>query len=142
MTGVTKGVEFQTLTIDVPIYLHYMKARFLTGGGTIIRATIQHISQILEGGPYVFHHDYLRRNRLARKVPVDGLVICAGLGARTLGGIEDPEVYPIRGQTVILRAPWIKSGRTLTGKHWVYIIPRRSGDVVVGGTKGVDDWWA
>ncbi|EKM76500.1 hypothetical protein AGABI1DRAFT_78624 [Agaricus bisporus var. burnettii JB137-S8] len=141
LAGVTRGVEFQTLTIDVPIYLQYLKARFLARGGSVIRSTVQHINQILEGGPYVFHEDYLKRNRLARKVRVDGLVICAGLGARTLGGIEDPAVYPIRGQTVILRAPWVKSGRTLTGKHWVYIIPRRSGDVVVGGIEGVNDWY-
>jgi D-amino-acid oxidase len=140
MIGVARGLEFQTLTIDVPIYLHYMKARFLAGGGSMTRAAVQHISQILEGGPYIFHHDHSRRNRLASKVPVDGLVICAGLGARTLGGVQDLDVYPIRGQTAILRAPWVKSGRTLTGKHWTYIIPRRSGDVVVGGTKGVDDW--
>lgn len=133
-------MEFQTLTIDVPVYLNYIQARFLAKGGTVTRASIQHIDQILEGGPYLFHHDYQRRTQLARKVPVDGLIICAGLGARSLGGVEDQDVYPTRGQTVILRAPWVKTGRTLTGKDWVYIIPRRSGDVVVGGIKEIDDW--
>ncbi|KXN91811.1 D-amino-acid oxidase [Leucoagaricus sp. SymC.cos] len=49
--GIVKGVEFETLTIDVPIYLPYLAARFLSKGGTICRGTIQHIDQILEGGP-------------------------------------------------------------------------------------------
>ena len=68
----------------------------------------------------------------AGKVPVDAIVACPGLGARTLGGIEDGDVYPVRGQVVMLRAPWIKFGRTAShGEQglWTYIIPRRSGDV-------------
>jgi hypothetical protein len=78
--------------------------------------------------------------KLAGKVPLHGLIVCPGLGARSLGGVEDRDIYCARGHTVILRAPWVKTGRTLTGKHWVYTIPRKSGDVVVGGVKEVDDW--
>ncbi len=133
-------MEFDTLTIDVPIYLSYLQARFLAKGGSFSYGAVQHIDQILEGGPYIFHHDSQRRRQLAGKIPIHGLIICVGLGARSLGGVEDRDVYPTRGQTVVLRAPWVRSGRTLTGKHWVYIIPRRSGDVVVGGVKEVDDW--
>ncbi|KAJ3570456.1 hypothetical protein NP233_g4390 [Leucocoprinus birnbaumii] len=140
-TGITRGVEFETLTIDVPVYLPYLQARFLAKGGTISRAAVQHINQILEGGPYVFHNVPRMREKLAGKVPLHGLIVCTGLAARTLGGVEDRDVYPARGQTVLLRAPWVKSGRTLTGKDWSYIIPRRSGDVIVGGIKGVDDWY-
>jgi glycine/D-amino acid oxidase-like deaminating enzyme len=138
--GIARGEEFDTVTIDVPIYLHYLCARFLAKGGTTMRGSVQHIDQILEGGPYLFHTDYERRIKLASKVPVDGLIICTGLGARSLGGVEDRDVYPTRGQTVILKAPWVKTGRTSTGKDWSYIIPRRSGEVVVGGVKEVDDW--
>lgn len=73
-------------------------------------------------------------------------MVCAGLGARTLGGVEDKDVYPLRGQTVLLRAPWVRFGRSFTGVSgegkdvWTYIIPRRSGDVIVGGSKDADDW--
>jgi hypothetical protein len=40
-------------------------------------------------------------------------------------------VYPIRGQVVLIRAPWVRFGRTKseTDGTWTYIIPRRSGDV-------------
>jgi glycine/D-amino acid oxidase-like deaminating enzyme len=59
------------------------------------------------------------------------VIVCAGIGARFLGGVEDTTVYPVRGQTVLLRAPWITFGRTISSIDgtWTYIIPRRNGDV-------------
>jgi D-amino-acid oxidase len=57
-------------------------------------------------------------------------VVCVGLGARLLGGVDDRDVYPIRGQVVLIRAPWIKFGVSeKTPDHISYIIPRQSGDV-------------
>ncbi|KAI0071590.1 D-amino-acid oxidase [Panus rudis PR-1116 ss-1] len=132
------GVSFTTLTIDTPVYLNYLLSRFLSKGGRIVKASIQHISQIAEGGANVFSQS------LARKTSVDALVVCPGLGARTLGGVEDKDVYPVRGQVVLLRAPWVRFGRTsshLAQGLWTYIIPRRCGDVIVGGTKAENDWY-
>jgi len=71
-------------------------------------------------------------------------VVCAGLGARFIGGIEDKDVYPIRGQTVIIHAPWVD--KMLTKMYpeeemsAAYIIPRKSGDVVLGGIFYDNDW--
>lgn len=112
------GITFSTLTIDVPVYLNWLLSRFLSLGGRTIRASVSHISQVLEGA-------YSRAP--------DALIICTGLGTRTLGGVEDKDMYPIRGQTVLVRAPWIKYGRTCSSADglWTYIIPRRSGDVCV-----------
>ena len=74
--------------------------------------------------------------------PPDALLVCPGLGARTLGGVNDTRMFPIRGQTLLIRAPWVRFGRTISSKDglWTYIIPRKSGDVVVGGTKEANDW--
>jgi len=60
-----------------------------------------------------------------------------------LGGVEDKAMYPIRGQTILLRAPWIKYGRTMVEKDGsrTYTIPRRCGDVILGGTIDKDDWY-
>ena len=113
--GTVLGTSFTTVTIDIPAYLSYLLARFLAKGGSIIRSSLQHISQVLEGGLTPFKPD--------------GLVVCAGIGARFLGGVEDKDVYPIRGQTVLIRAPWVKFGRAVVGEDATYIIPRRSGDV-------------
>jgi glycine/D-amino acid oxidase-like deaminating enzyme len=114
--GTVLAASFTTVSIDIPAYLPYLLARFLARGGSIIRSSLQHISQVLEGALTPFKPD--------------ALVVCAGIGARFLGGVEDKDVFPIRGQTVLIRAPWVKFGRTVHGKDEItYIIPRRSGDV-------------
>ncbi|KAJ8509395.1 hypothetical protein ONZ45_g8437 [Pleurotus djamor] len=131
------AVAFNTITIDTPRYVNYLFSKFLSAGGQIERASLQHINQVIEGGAKVFSTP-----KDAPKVKADAIIVCAGLGARTLGGVEDKAVHPIRGQTVLIRAPWIKFGRTLSSENvWTYIIPRRSGDVIVGGTRVADDWY-
>lgn len=90
-----------------------------------MRGSVQHIHQVIEGGAHVFAGP-----RAFEKI--DALVVCPGLGARTLGGVEDREVYPVRGQVVIVRAPWVRFGRTASHAAeglWTYIVPRRNGDV-------------
>ena len=125
------------MTIDVPKYLNYLLTCFLEKGGTLIRGCVQHIEQVLEAGSAPFKDDVSTKNSTGP----DAVIVCVGLGARFLGGVEDKTVYPSRGQTVILRAPWVRSGYAFEDAGvWTYIIPRRSGDVVVGGTLGVDDW--
>ncbi|KIM33056.1 hypothetical protein M408DRAFT_326716 [Serendipita vermifera MAFF 305830] len=123
------GSNFQTLTIDVPNYLIYLLDTFKQNGGNVVRSSVQHISQLLDGG-------------FGTPDP-SAVIICAGIGARSLGGLEDTAVFPIRGQTILMRTPWIKFGRTCSSKEglWTYIIPRRSGDVIVGGTKIDNDWY-
>ena len=85
---------------------------------------MQHINQLIEGGTSLFSggsvNDFLP----------DVVVVAVGLGARSLGGVEDKAVYPVRGQTVLVRAPWVRFGKTdLLESGLTYIIPRRSGDV-------------
>lgn len=128
-TSAKSGSSFETLTIDSPNYLSYLFNKFKSQGGKYVKASVQHISQLVDGA-------------FGTSAP-DVVVVCAGIGARTLGGVEDTDVYPIRGQTVLLRAPWIKFGRTCSSAEglWTYIIPRRSGDVIVGGIKTPNDWY-
>ncbi|KAM5543713.1 hypothetical protein V8D89_002330 [Ganoderma adspersum] len=136
--GATAGTSFTTVNIDTPMYLPYLLGRFLSRGGSIVRGSVQHVSQVVEGGPGLF-----RRGR-ADTEPVGAVIVCPGLGARTLGGVEDKDMYPVRGQVAIIRAPWIRSGRTLSHLEqglWTYVIPRRSGDVILGGTKQDNDWY-
>ncbi|KIY48481.1 nucleotide-binding domain-containing protein [Fistulina hepatica ATCC 64428] len=133
--GSVAGVSFETITIETPRYLNYLMSRFLARGGTVVRGSVHHIANVIEGGAQVY----------AGRKPVapDAVVVCVGIGARQLGGVMDPDVFPIRGQTVTLAAPWIRFGMTLSSRPgvWTYIIPRRSGDVIVGGLKGVGDWY-
>lgn len=81
--------------------------------------------------------------------PVDLVINCTGLGARTLLGVQDTKVYPARGQTVLVRAPkvtWCSSTKSKdrlqsTGVQ-TYIIPRPGGQghVILGGTFEKDIW--
>lgn len=114
------------MTIDVPEYLLYLRDTFLSRGVRIIQASLRHISEVTTHTPHA-----------------EAVIVCAGLGARSLGGVDDMLVFPIRGQTVLIRAPWVKGSATFrddTGGNWTYIIPRRSGNVVLGGTSEVNDW--
>ncbi|PCH44726.1 D-amino-acid oxidase [Wolfiporia cocos MD-104 SS10] len=132
------GISFTTLTFDSPKYVNYLLSRFLAHGGTIVRGAVQHISQVIEGGPDIF-----TRGRASPR-PVDALVVCPGLGARTLGGVDDKEMYPVRGQTVLIRAPWVKFGKTASHNAdglWTFVIPRRNGEILCGGTKVENDWF-
>lgn len=100
--------------------LEYLFKQFTSKGGRTVRSSVQHISQVLDGA----------YSKIPGKSP-DAVVVCLGLGARSLGGVEDKTVYPIRGQTVLINAPWVRFGRTISSSDglWTYIIPRRSGGV-------------
>ncbi|KAJ3496515.1 hypothetical protein NLJ89_g10475 [Agrocybe chaxingu] len=142
------GYSFETVTVDVPVYLNWLLSCFLEKGGTIVRGQLQHLSQLLEAGTTPFLSPEERASRVKALKPgetdrPDAVVVCVGLGARTLGGIEDATVFPARGQTVLIRAPWINFGRTFSGENneWTYIIPRKNGDVILGGTVGSSEDW-
>lgn len=106
--------------IFLNISLQYLLERFTAKGGEIVRATVQHLSQVLDGA---------FSSRPGQ--PPSAVFVCLGLGAYSLGGLEDKNMYPIRGQTVLLKAPWVKFGRGFATLDALcaYIIPRRSGDV-------------
>jgi len=106
--------------IDTHVYLAYLLRRFERVGGKVHRVVIQHIDQVLAGS-------------FTGSVKPDALIVCAGVGARTLGGVEDKDVYPIRGQTVLLKAPWVNVGlsRQESDGRWTYVMPRRNGNVRV-----------
>ncbi|EJU04456.1 nucleotide-binding domain-containing protein [Dacryopinax primogenitus] len=126
--GATSGTYFMSVTFDVWRYLPWLYSQVLVRGGRAVRAQVQHINQVLEG---------------AFCEKPDALAVCAGIGARTLGGVEDENVFPIRGQTILIRAPWIKQcmgGKAQPGIS-TYVIPRPSGDVILGGTWFHDDWY-
>ncbi|PBK94623.1 nucleotide-binding domain-containing protein [Armillaria gallica] len=132
--GFVEGVSFSTFSIDVPIYLNYLLSRFLAHGGAIVRGQVQHVSQVMEGGVGPF-------TGAKNSYKPAAVVACVGLGARFLGGVEDKDVIAIRGQTVLLKAPWVDECIHTYDGPMSYVIPRRSGDVVVGGTFVKDDWY-
>jgi D-amino-acid oxidase len=74
-----EGDTFQTITIDTPIYLQWLTAKFLGNGGQLKRVQVQHIIQAATG---------------AHAKEAEAVVVCAGLGARFLGALPHDEHPP------------------------------------------------
>lgn len=81
--------------------------------------------------------------------PPSVVILCVGLGASSLDGLEDKNpVYPVRGQVLQLEAPWVRNGFTRQegslsggeGGQRTYVIPRGNGEVIVGGSREANDW--
>ncbi|GAW09542.1 d-amino-acid oxidase [Lentinula edodes] len=143
--SVHSGVSFNTLTIDPPVYLRYLYDRFIQKGGKVVKGRVDDIKDI-KGVQRVLREAIESSDDTPP--PIDALINCTGLGSLTLPGVKDEAMYPLRGQTVLMRTPWVNFGRTLSKKGkdgkedlWTYIIPRRSGDVIIGGTKSPNDFF-
>ncbi|KAK7695034.1 hypothetical protein QCA50_002222 [Cerrena zonata] len=129
--GFIGGVKFSTITVNPAKYLPWLKNELLDRGVVFVKRQIHTIGEAADiAGP-------------------DGIVFNAtGLGARSLVGVEDKLVYPIRGQTILAEAPDVKecialpigSGQDPDGKV-AYAIPRPSqGHVIIGGTYQKNNW--
>ncbi|KAJ7255262.1 D-aspartate oxidase [Mycena rebaudengoi] len=142
--GVVHGVAYTTLFFDVPRYLPYLMDRFLAAGGHAFRVDLPSLSSLLSEK---------ERPQLVPFAPSSAdsappfdpaaVINCTGIGALSLGDVEDKDVYPTRGEVLIIRAPWVDHGPGMSyfyPSHHSYIIPRQSGHFILGGTFQVDDW--
>jgi len=102
--GYDNGNLFTSVCIDTAIYLPWMKSQCLKAGVVFKRSIFKHISEAAQ-----VHHSGKR---------ADVIVNCTGLSAGKLGGVEDPDMVPARGQTVLVR---------------------NEGDCVMYATSGTDD---
>jgi len=125
------AVTFTSLTMDPPVYLQKLTFRIEELGGIVHRASLESLADA------------------SKFIPDPAAIInCTGMGSLKLKDVLDTDMYPIRGQVVVLNAPWVKEGRTkqvgkldsVGGVERTYIIPRRSGEVVIGGTREEGDW--
>jgi hypothetical protein len=60
------GIKFSTITIDTPVYLNWLLARFLAAGGRIVRGAVQHIAQLAEDGVRAFTTPHAGSRALVR----------------------------------------------------------------------------
>ncbi|GAA5894961.1 FAD-dependent oxidoreductase [Sporobolomyces salmoneus] len=130
--GIDHSVSFDSVTIEPSRYLPHLMKTFYSLGG--VAARVPQLESLAEARRYA-------------KSPLC-LVNCTGLGASQLSDVSDTTVHPVRGQIVVLDCPWVKTGWTRQigslaggeGGERTYVIPRASGEVVVGGTREIDDW--
>ncbi|KAJ7161788.1 D-amino-acid oxidase [Mycena crocata] len=144
--GVVDGATFTTDIIDTPRYVRYLLDKFLAADGFAFRARLASLSDTASALTKTVFEPFEQTATAPLAPPSDpiALINCTGLGALSLGDVLDKNMYPTRGETVLVRAPWIDQAlvylhANADGKV-SYIIPRQSGDVVLGGTFQEGDW--
>ncbi|KAH9964273.1 FAD dependent oxidoreductase [Russula dissimulans] len=125
------GVQFDTFSVNPEIYLPWLKSELEGRGVKFVRRLVKSLDEACglagENG---------------------ALINATALGARSLLGVEDTKVYPVRGQVVLLHAPNVNECVALVPaqitnvSEMPYLIPRPSppGMVLVGGTFQPNDW--
>ncbi|KAM5535827.1 hypothetical protein V8D89_010445 [Ganoderma adspersum] len=133
-----RGVGFQTVSVCPDHYLPWLAKELQSRGVEFVRRKVASIGEAA-----------------ALAGPNGVLVNATGLGARSLIGLEDKDVYPIRGQTVVIDNPNVRefrmeesigSGRPMAADGNVtYIIPRpwpnASGFTTILGGKYQEGNW-
>ncbi|GAA6012521.1 hypothetical protein JCM10207_009028 [Rhodosporidiobolus poonsookiae] len=121
------GATYDTLSVNAPKYCQDLAAQIIALGGTLTRQTVNSLDQAFSSLPYGYP---------------DLLVNATGLGAKSIAGIEDPAVRPIRGQTVLVKSSNVRCTMDDTDhdNDAAYIIPRPGGEVICGGCYQYDSW--
>ncbi len=111
-TGAEFGIEFATVTINAPAYIAWLRDECQKMGVQFERREVSDISEI-----------------------PGTLINCTGLGSRFLKGVEDLNVYPTRGQTVLVRnVTNLEDTYSRVGQdHLSYLIPRPGGGGLIIG---------
>ncbi|KAI0348227.1 nucleotide-binding domain-containing protein [Trametopsis cervina] len=127
--GAADGVAFTTVSLNPLEYLPWLYHRIRSRGAHFVRKKVESVEDA------------------AAFVHWRGAVVNAtGLGARTLIGVEDGTVYPVRGQTILACVPGLTQFMSYpleaNGDDPTYMIPRPSppGHVILGGTYQADNW--
>lgn len=99
------------------MYLPWLTSHCLKAGVKFKRAILSHISQASQAH---------QSGKCAHVI-----VNCTGLSARTLGGVEDKNMIPARGQTVLVRneadAMYASSGCDDGDEELCYLMQRAAG---------------
>lgn len=128
--GCSTGTNFTSVCINTAIYLPYLLGQCVKNGVTIKRGILSHISdapsQHSSGNASI-------------------TINCTGLQASTLGGVKDQNVYPGRGQIVLVRnEPDVMvtvSGTDDSGDEATYIMQRAvGGGTILGGCLQHGNW--
>ncbi|KAJ4383076.1 D-amino acid oxidase [Didymella sp. IMI 355093] len=129
--GITSGSEFGSVCINPALYLPWLVGQCRANGVTFHRRTLAHISEV--------------RYLSADGIRADITVNATGLSARKFGGVQDATMFPIRGQTVIVRnvAPYMaaESGTDDGDDQATYMMTRAvGGGTILGGTVQNGSW--
>ena len=128
--GAVSGFSLTTVSINTQIYLPYLQSQLLSLGATFVRRHLTHIREA-----FTFTSG-----------PCAAVINATGILANKLGGVEDKNVYPTRGQTILVRNECSKMyfrSAERQEEEPTYIIPRRfGGGTILGGCRQHNNWYA
>lgn len=109
--------KFTSVCINPAVYLPWLMSQCLKNGVIFKRAVLKSLSDATN-----FHHSMQK---------ADLLVNCTGLSSKLLEGVRDSQLYPARGQTVIVRNDpgimFAASGTDDGEDELVYMMTRAAG---------------
>ena len=92
-TGLPDGIDtaicFTSVCMNTAIYLPWLASQCLKNGVVIRRGIVDHVAEAA-----CLHH-------LGSKANV--VINCTGLSSLKLKGVEDNQLFPVRGQIVVVR---------------------------------------
>ncbi|OQO00213.1 hypothetical protein B0A48_14000 [Cryoendolithus antarcticus] len=129
--GIDSGTGFTSVCINTALYLPWLASQCLKLGATLHRGDVSHISDAAS-----LHHS---------GSPAKLVINCTGLSSLRLGGVQDKNLYPARGQIVVVRNdPGIMcstSGTDDGSDEACYIMHRAAGGgTVLGGSLQAGNW--
>ncbi|KAK0382680.1 hypothetical protein NLU13_6679 [Sarocladium strictum] len=129
--GVTSGCQFTGICINTALYLPWLVGQCRKAGVVFRRGAVTHVKQLQS-----MHHT---------GEPADVIINTSGLGAKTLGGVEDGDMIPIRGQIVLVEnecpTMYNVSGTDDGDDEVSYAMTRAiGGGTVLGGTYQKGNW--
>ncbi|ORX38183.1 hypothetical protein BD324DRAFT_619882 [Kockovaella imperatae] len=133
------GLEWSTYIWDAPRYIRYLGEQVKSKHIPIFKKRLSSLDEAYDLAAL--------ESTFAHMDHVDLVINAMGLGSRSLLGVEDPQVYPAKGQTVLVKAPGVERCYMDIGSSFIpgpddepyptiYIVPRpgTSGEVILGGT--------
>jgi D-amino-acid oxidase len=115
-SGRQDGFDMDVPIVESPRYLQYLYDTFIRQGGVVDVQEIRMLDELKYEHPLI--------------------VNCTGVWAKQVA--DDPSVYPIRGQTIVVDAPYIKQGY-MDDHNFTYLFPREDG-VLIGGIAEPHTW--
>ena len=135
---ISHGAYYKAMSINVPQYLLYLSEKAKSHGVEVLKARLD----TTKGFPNALREAEelvtdLQSSKSSTKPSC--FINATGLGARAL--CDDTAIYPVRGQTVLVKGE-AHSTITRAGEGYrAYCIPRpESGTTILGGTKEEGVW--
>lgn len=96
-------ISYKSFIMHAPNYLRHLAQLLRSSGVPITRKRLTSLEEAYN---------------LPQYGPVDLVINATGLGARSILGNKDPsDIYPIRGQTVLVKAPNVKTCFMMASEH-------------------------